>query len=302
MMVDGRFFREIDENCWSPEARIAECDRDGTDIQVLSTVPVLFAYWAEPKDAHDLARLLNDHIAEAVAAHPRRFVGLGSLPLQAPDRSVVELERCVRELRLPGVQIGTHVNDWNLDHEELFPVFEKARDLGAAIFVHPWDMMARERMEKFWLPWLVGMPAETALAICSMIFGGVFDRLPDLKVCFAHGGGAFPGTLARIEKGWSVRPDLCAVNGAGNPRTYLNRFYVDSLVHDAASLRFLLALMGVEQVALGTDYPFPLGEARPGKTIELLDELSPDERERLFSGTALEFLGLEREQLAESPH
>ena len=165
MMVDGRFFREIEENCWSPEARIAECDRDGTDIQVLSTVPVLFAYWAEPKDAHDLARLLNDHIAEVVSAHPRRFVGLGSLPLQAPDRSVVELERCVRELGLPGVQIGTHVNDWNLDHEELFPVFEKARDLGAAIFVHPWDMMARERMEKFWLPWLVGMPAETSLYV-----------------------------------------------------------------------------------------------------------------------------------------
>jgi aminocarboxymuconate-semialdehyde decarboxylase len=293
MIIDGRFFREVEDNTWSPERRIEECDRDGVGVQVLSTVPVMFSYWAKPEDALDLSRLLNDHIAEVVAGHPRRFVGLGTVPLQEPDLAIEELERCVGELGFPGLQIGTHVNRWNLDAPELLPFFERAAELGASLFVHPWDMVGREAMPDYFMPWLVGMPAETSRAICSLIFGGVFDRVPDLKICFAHGGGAFPGTLARIEKGYHARPDLCGANGCGSPRTYLDRFYVDSLVHDAPSLRFLLDQMGSDRIALGTDYPFPLGEATPGALIESLEELPADTRERLLSGTALEFLGLE---------
>ena len=292
MTIDGNFFREVQDNCWDPLRRLEDCDRHGVRLQVLSTVPVMFSYWAKPQDTHDLSRLLNDHIAEVVRAHPGRFAGLGTLPLQAPELAIREMERCVRDLGLCGVEIGSHANDWNLDHPALFPVFEAAQELGAAVFVHPWEVLGRERMGKYWLAWLVGMPAETALAICSLIFGGVLERLPRLRVCFAHGGGGFPGTIGRIEHGFHVRPDLCAVDNACNPRNYLGKFYVDSLVHDADALRTLLRLIGAERVALGSDYPFPLGEAEPGRLIESMADLSSATKERLLAGTAREFLNI----------
>ena len=236
-------------------------------------------------------------IAEVVRAHPRRFAGLGTLPLQDPDLAVAELERCVRDLGLSGVQIGTHVNGKNLDHPDLFPVLAAAERLGAAVFVHPWDMLAKERMEKYWLRWLVGMPAETCLAICSVIFGGVLERLPRLRIAFAHGGGSFPGTIGRIDHGFHARPDLCAVDNTVSPRDHLGRFYLDSLVHDADALRTLLRLVGPERIALGSDYPFPLGETEPGRLIEsLAGVVGRRSRERMLAGTALEFLGKRREE------
>jgi aminocarboxymuconate-semialdehyde decarboxylase len=294
---DGKFFREVESNCWDPVRRIEECDRAQVAVQVLSTVPVMFSYWARPADGHDLSRYLNDHVAGVCRAHPGRFVGLGTLPMQAPELAVRELERCVRELGLAGVQIGSHVNDWNLSEEALFPVFEAAEKLGASVFVHPWDMMGEARMQKYWLPWLVGMPAEVSLAICSMIFGGVLERLPRLRVAFAHGGGSFPATLGRIEHGFWARPDLCAVDNPENPRSYVKRIYVDSLVHDPKVLGYLLELFGPERIALGTDYPFPLGEQRPGELIESLPGLADGARERLLWGTALEWLGKRPEEL-----
>lgn len=295
MAIDGKAFREVPATTWDPAPRLEECDRHRVDVQVLSTVPVMFSYWAQPNDALDLARLLNDQLAATVAAHPKRFAGLGTLPMQAPDLAVRELERCVRDLGLAGVQIGTHVNNWNLDQPDLFPVFEAARDLGAALFIHPWDMVGKERMSKYWLPWLVGMPAEASLAICSLIFGGVLEKLPGLRIAIAHGGGSFPVTLGRIERGFTARPDLCAVVNNVNPRAYLDRIYLDSLVHDADTLRFLLQLMGPERVALGSDYPFPLGEEVAGRLIETMPDLSDATRDRLLAGTALEFLNRRRE-------
>jgi len=293
MLIDGELFREVEENLWDPDVRIRESERHGVHIQVLSTVPVMFSYWAKPEHTLDLSKLLNDHIASIVATHRDRFIGLGTVPLQSPDLAIRELERCVKQLKLAGVEIGSHVNEWNLNDEHLFPFFEAAADLDAAIFVHPWDMVGKERMPKYWLPWLVGMPAEVSLAICSMIFGGVFERLPRLRVAFAHGGGSFPGTLGRIEHGFKARPDLVAVDNPINPRAYLGRFYLDSLTHDPAMLRYLIELVGVNRIALGSDYPFPLAEREPGKIIESMNDLNTVTKQRLLSGTAMEWLGRE---------
>jgi aminocarboxymuconate-semialdehyde decarboxylase len=221
----------------------------------------------------------------------KRFIGLATLPMQSPQHAVRELERSVRELGFAGAQIGTHVGDWNLSDPELFPIFEAAEELGAAVFVHPWDMMGQEKMQKYWLPWLVGMPAEVSLAICSMIFGGVFERLPKLRVAFAHGGGAFPSTLGRIEHGFEARPDLCAIDNQISPRSYIGRFWVDSLVHDEKMFRYILDLFGEDKIVLGSDYPFPLGEARPGTMIESMTGLSLQTRDKILFKNALEWLG-----------
>jgi aminocarboxymuconate-semialdehyde decarboxylase len=293
MMIDNKFFREIQDNCWSPERRLHDCDTHGVHVQVLSTVPVMFSYWAQPQDCLDLSVFLNDHIADIVARYPKRFIGLGTVPMQDPDLAVQELERCKR-IGLAGVQIGTHVNGVNLNSPAMFSFFQACQDLEMPVFVHPWDMLAKDRMADYWMPWLVGMPAETTLAICSMIFGGVFEKLPGLKVAFAHGGGSFPGTIGRIEHGFNCRPDLVAVHNPHNPRKYLNQFYFDSLVHDTHALEYLVKLMGPERIALGTDYPFPLGEDVPGLLIRNMayDDAT---KERLLSGTALEWLGLKKE-------
>lgn len=292
MHIDGKFFREIQSNCWDPRVRINECDTQNINVQVLSTVPVMFSYWAKDKDAYELSQLLNDHIAEVVGAYPNRFVGLGTVPLQSPKLAITELERLMKDLNLAGVQIGSHVNDWNLDAPELFEFFQAAQDLNAAIFVHPWDMMGKDKMPNYWLPWLVGMPAEMSLAICSLIFGGVLERLPNLRIAFAHGGGSFPATLGRINHGFKVRPDLCATHTQQEPKSFIKQLYLDTLVHDKHALQFLIDTFGSSRLALGTDYPFPLGELEPGHLISSMN-LSEQDANRLYHGTALEWLNLD---------
>ena len=297
MMKDSQFFREVGSNLWDPEIRCNEYDTFGIDVQVLSTVPVMFSYWAKPEHALDLSKLLNDHIASIIDDQPGRFIGLGTLPMQDPSLAVSELERCVKELGLSGVQIGTNINGLNLNDDSLFEVFESAESLNTAIFIHPWYMMGEKEMNQYWLPWLVGMPAETSRAICSMIFGGVFERLPNLRVAFAHGGGAFPATIGRIDHGFNVRPDLCAINNDKLPSTYLGKFWVDSLVHDRTALSYLISKVGMEKIALGTDYPFPLGELEPGSLINKMNDLSADNRDMLFSRNALNWLGIDKNSL-----
>ena len=293
MMMDNKFFREVEDNCWDAEARMKESNEHHVDVQVLSTVPVMFSYWAKPQDCLQVSRFLNDHIAEIVDRYPKRFIGLGTLPMQDPELAIQELRRC-KEIGLAGVEIGSHVNDWNLNDPNILPVFEACQDLNMSVFIHPWDMMGKNKMEKYWLPWLVGMPAETSLAICSMIFGGVFEKLPKLRVAFAHGGGSFPATVGRVEHGFNVRPDLCAVDNPVNPRDYIGKFWIDSLVHDPSVLDYVVKLMGADRIALGTDYPFPLGELEPG---QLIHSMSYDDKlkEQLLNGSALTWLNLAKE-------
>lgn len=290
MMMDDKFFREVEANVWDPATRMHECEGHQVHVQVLSTVPVMFSYWAKPQDTLNLSMFLNDHIAGIVDKHPKRFIGLGTLPMQDPALAVKELERCKR-IGLKGVQVGTHVEGVNLGEPQLFPIFQACAGLGMAVFVHPWDMLGRDRMDKYWMPWLVSMPVETTVAITSMIFSGLFEKLPKLRVAFAHGGGSFPGTFPRIQHGFDVRPDLCAVDNPVPPRAYLGKFWLDSLVHDPVLLQHIVNMCGADKVALGTDYPFPLGELEPGALIRSMP-WDDKQKEMVLSGAALSWLDL----------
>ena len=291
MMKGDKLFRVVEENCFREELRIKDMDQTGINVQVLSTIPVLFNYWAKPQDALETSRFFNDHIAGVVDKNPERFIGLGTVPLQDTDLAIQEMERCANELKMPGLEIGSNINGLNLSDKKFFPFFQAAEQLNCALFIHPWDMMGQEQMQQYWLPWLVGMPAETSRAICSMIFGGVFARFPRLRVAFAHGGGSFPFTLGRIEHGYRVRPDLVAVDNDINPRDYLGRFWVDSLVHDKTALEFLLSTMGENHICIGSDYPFPLGEAVPGELLNQLNA-SRETMDKLQFKNAKQWLGL----------
>jgi aminocarboxymuconate-semialdehyde decarboxylase len=291
MMKGDKFFREIEENCWSSPARIAEMDATAVGVQVLSTVPVLFNYWAKPAHCLESSRFFNDHLANCVVENPSRFISIGTVPMQDVDMAIAEMERCVKVLKMPGIEIGTNINQENLGDAKFDAFWESAQELNCSIFVHPWEMMGEADMTKYWLPWLVGMPAETARAISSLIFSGVMEKYPKLKFAFAHGGGSFPFTIGRIEHGYNVRPDLCAVDNAINPREYLGKFWIDSLVHDAKTLDYCIDVIGADKICCGSDYPFPLGELNPpGKLIE--EHIANQElKEKLLWKNAKDWLG-----------
>ncbi len=291
MMKGDKLFRVVEDNCFNVDIRLQEMLDTNVSVQVLSTIPVLFNYWAKGKDGLETSRFLNDHISESVQKHPKHFVGLGTVPLQDIDLAIKEMERCVFELKMPGLEIGSNINGKNLSDEIFFPFYEAAEKIGCALFVHPWEMVGEDQMQKYWLPWLVGMPAETTRAICSMIFGGVFEKFPKLRVAFAHGGGSFPFTIGRIEHGFNVRPDLVAIDNNKNPRNYLDKFWLDSLVHDEDALVYLIKLMGENHICLGSDYPFPLGEHHPGKLIEA-SNFKLETKEKLFNKNAMNWLQL----------
>lgn len=293
MMRGNHFFRTIAENCWDADVRIKEYEQFNTQVQVVCTIPVMFSYWSKPKDGLEISRFLNDHIAELQDRYPKNYVGLGTIPMQDTELAISELHRLKNELNIVGIQIGSNVNDLNLNEPQFFPIFEACDQLGIAIMIHPWEMMGEKSMERYWLPWLVGMPAETARAMASLIFGGVLERLPNLRVLASHAGGSFIPTLGRIEHGFNCRPDLVAVDNNRSPKIYLGKFWTDCITHDIDLLKYILKQQGSSRVCLGSDYPFPLGDLEIGKFIEDSD-LSEEVIEDIFCNSILSWLNLDK--------
>jgi aminocarboxymuconate-semialdehyde decarboxylase len=266
VMVGDREFRPITSACWDPEVRLADMDRDGVDVQLVSATPVLFAYQRPAEQALECARIFNDALLQLTAAAPKRLVPLCQVPLQDTDAACRELDRCMAA-GFHGVQIGNHVGDRDLDDEQIVTFLQHCAAVGAAVFVHPWDMFGGCRLDDWMLQWTVAMPSETQLSLNRMILGGAFDRLPaDLRICFAHGGGSFAFLLGRLDNAWHRRD---AARGVCHhpPADYVHRFSVDSAVFDVRSLRLLIDVMSSERVLLGSDYPFPLGEEHVGALI-----------------------------------
>ena len=296
IMLGNRFFRQIDSACWDAGVRLQDMDRDHVDLQVISATPVLFSYERPADHALDCAKLFNDAALELCANGKGRLKSLCQVPLQDVDAACKELSRCMLAGHL-GVQIGNHVGDKNLDDPGIVTFLHHCADEGAAVLVHPWDMLGQQRMPNYMMPWTVAMPAETQLGIVALILSGAFDKLPSkLRICFAHGGGSFAFLLGRLQNAWehhSAARGKCELP----PRSYVNRFYVDSAVFDHRALELLVNTMGAERVMLGSDYPFPLGEHGIGNLIRS-SQLSSVARARLLGGNAVEFLGLSEQQLS----
>lgn len=291
IMVAGNVFREVTDQVWSPEKRIKDMDAEGVDIQVLSPIPVTFSYWAKSEAAEEMSKIQNDFIAETVKQYPKRFIGLGTVPLQDVHVAIKEMDRCIHILGLKGIEIGTNINGKNLDDPAFLPFFEMAEKWEVPLFIHPWETVGRERMPRHNLMYTVGMPSETALAAASLINGGIMEKFPRLKVCFAHGGGSFPYILPRLDQGWKVWPHLRQTSKP--PSYYAKNFYFDSLNYDPLNLTYLIERFGYEKIIMGSDYPFLLREINPGKVIDDTPELPAEQRQAIYGKNALAFLNIE---------
>ncbi|MET3290487.1 UNVERIFIED_CONTAM: aminocarboxymuconate-semialdehyde decarboxylase [Brevibacillus sp. OAP136] len=290
IMVGGKVFREITDQCWDPQKRIADMDREGVDIQVISPIPVTFSYWAPAEAAAVMSRLQNDFIADTVKANPQRFIGLGTVPLQDVETAIREMDRCMNELGLKGIEIGTNVNGSNLDDPSLIPFFEMCEQWEVPLFIHPWETMAKERTPRHNFMYTVGMPSETALAAASLIASGIMEKFPRLKICFAHGGGSFPYILPRLDQGWHVWPHLRLTTNP--PSHYAKNFYFDSLVYDPLNIKYMVDRFGHDKVIMGSDYPFLLREIPPGQVIDETISLTEEQRRSMLGENALRFLNV----------
>ncbi|MDS9471403.1 amidohydrolase family protein [Sporosarcina pasteurii] len=290
IMIKGKSFRKITDQAWDIKKRLEDMDKEGIDIQVLSPIPVTLSYWAEPEAGLELSKSQNDFIASIVKECPERFIGLGTVPLQDVELAILEMDRAIHELGLKGLQIGSNVNGLNLDDPSLESFFAAAEKWNIPLFVHPWATLGGERMPRHNFMYMVGMPSETALAAGSIIMSGLLDKYPSLKICFAHGGGALPYLLPRMDKGWEVWPEIRKTEHP--PSHYAKKLYYDSLVYDPVNLQYMIDRFGPEQIIAGSDYPFLLREAPSGKVVDNLMTLSEEEARLIHGENALKFLGL----------
>jgi aminocarboxymuconate-semialdehyde decarboxylase len=292
IMVGDKPFRPVLPTLWNPAPRLAEMDAQGIAIQVVCATPVMFGYGWPADRAAGWAAQLNDAVLAFCAHAPGRFKALAQVPLQDTTRACREADRAMAA-GCVGVQIGNHVGKRDLDDAALVDFLVHCAERGIPVLVHPWDMMGGEdRMQKWMLPWLVAMPAETQLGMLSLILSGALERIPaSLKICFAHGGGSFAWLLGRADNAWRQR-DIVRQDCPHPPSHYARRFHVDSAVFDPGALRLLLEVMGPERVMLGSDYPFPLGEARIGALIDEAPFIDEATRQRLLHRNAAAFFGL----------
>ncbi|MFI6388283.1 amidohydrolase family protein [Nonomuraea sp. NPDC050540] len=291
MMSGDEDYRPVTPELWDAGARLAAMDRTGVAVQAVSSTPLLFGYEADPGRAADWCDMVNDRILAYCSEDPARLVPLCQVPLQDLGHAIETLARA-KAAGHRGVHIGNHVGPRNLDDADLLAFLEHCAHQDMPVLVHPWDMMAAERMRGYMLPWLVGMAAETQLGILTMILSGAFEKLPgNLRLCFCHGGGSFAFLLGRADNAWHRR-DLVRRDSPKPPSAYTGRFSVDSAVFDPRALRLLVDVMGAERVMLGTDFPFPLGEEDPGSVVRACPGLTDSEREAILGGNAARFLGL----------
>jgi aminocarboxymuconate-semialdehyde decarboxylase len=291
IMLGSREFRRIGSQCWDAERRLADMDANGIDIQVVSPTPVFFNYARPAGEAMKVSRIFNDLALEICSPAPDRLLPFAQVPLQDTDAACAELERC-RAAGHAGVEIGNHVGDLDLDDAGIVTFLQHCGAIGMPVFVHPWDLSSSPRLDRWMGQWLTGMPAETHLSILALILGGGFDALShDLRICFAHGGGSFPFWLGRVENAWHSRPDVIATS-EHPPSHYIGRFSVDSVVFSEPAPRLLVDTLGAEQVMLGSDYPYPLGEADVGSLVRGASFLSAEERTALLGTNAVRYLGL----------
>jgi len=291
--VNRQQAESIREQMTSVERRLADMDAMGIDMQAISPAPPQYFYWAEPDLARELCRTINDNIASIVAAHPDRFVGLGNLPMQSPKLALAELDRCVKDLGLRGVELCTNVDGRELAQPEFEPVFARIEALGVVCFLHPGGFTQGERLSEHYFNNVIGNPLESTLAVSHLIFGGVLDRHPKLKILVAHGGG-FLGTYPfRMDHAHGARTD-CRQFIRRKPTDYLKRLYFDTIVFDPRVLRHLVELWGADHIVLGTDYPYDMGDYTPLDRIRGVKGLTAAERDAIAGGNAARLLGIRR--------
>lgn len=286
--VNRELFARIGKKLTSIDERLVEMDEAGIDVQALSPLPGQTIYVVPPDVGRDAARLTNDGIAAAVARHPDRFVGMGVVPLQAPELAIAEMKRCTKQLGLRGIEISSHVNGRELSDSDFRPVFAAAEEMGILLFLHPLGFTHGERLRDHYLNNLLGNPIDSTIAVAHLIFDGVLEQLPGLKLCVAHGGGYAASYWGRLDHAWRARAD-CRQHIPRPPSQYLRRLYFDTLVFDKAQLRFLIESHGADHLCLGTDYPFDMSEPDP---VGFHAELAESDRNKVLGATAAALLGL----------
>jgi aminocarboxymuconate-semialdehyde decarboxylase len=289
IMIGEREFRRITDACWNADQRLVDMDHDGVDVQVVSPTPVFFAYGRSASEATGVAEIFNDLALDITAQAPDRLIPFCQVPLQDAGAACRELDRCLDNGHR-GVEIGNHVGDTDLDADGVVDFLQHCADRDVPVFVHPWDMPASPRLDRWMSQWLVGMPAETHLSVLALILGGAFDRLPaSLRIAFAHGGGSFAFWLGRADNAWRRRPDVVRGRSERPPSSYVGRFSVDSVVFTEPALRLLVDTLGAAGVMMGSDYPYPLGERPAGAVVRHAD-LSDTDRVAIMGGNARRFL------------